>query len=75
MDDSIGCAIWFAARGIGKRLGDPEPSPPYVSPAKVSLSCEDSSALRSSGVGRRVAVGTCDGADGTLLLWAAWGRV
>jgi len=32
LDDSIGCAIWFAARGEGMVMGEP-----YVSPARVLL--------------------------------------
>ncbi|XP_038056294.1 asparagine synthetase domain-containing protein 1-like isoform X2 [Patiria miniata] len=38
MDDSIGCAIWFAARGQGFLATDAGSSPqPYESPAKVVL--------------------------------------
>ena len=33
LDDSIGCALWFGGRGVGKCLGEL-----YVSPARVSLS-------------------------------------
>lgn len=37
LDDSIGCAIWFAARGEGViRPRDEEEPVPYTSPARVS---------------------------------------
>ncbi|GCC32387.1 asparagine synthetase domain-containing protein 1 [Chiloscyllium punctatum] len=36
LDDSIGCAVWFAARGIGTRTSNGEIQP-YTSSAKVVL--------------------------------------
>ncbi|XP_048454730.1 asparagine synthetase domain-containing protein 1 [Rhincodon typus] len=36
LDDSIGCAVWFAARGIGTRISNGEIQP-YISCAKVVL--------------------------------------
>lgn len=35
LDDSIGCAVWFAARGAGV-VGEEEPKRPFTSTAKVS---------------------------------------
>lgn len=35
LDDSIGCAQWFAARGEGYLLGDDNEK--YISPARVVL--------------------------------------
>ena len=35
LDDSIGCALWFAGRGEGSAKGCP-----YVSPARVSMFIE-----------------------------------
>ncbi|XP_076352988.1 asparagine synthetase domain-containing protein 1-like [Tachypleus tridentatus] len=37
LDDSLGCASWFAARGIGVILGDGDQYQPYTSPARVVL--------------------------------------
>ncbi|XP_038645104.1 asparagine synthetase domain-containing protein 1 [Scyliorhinus canicula] len=36
LDDSIGCAVWFAARGIGTNTSNGE-TKPYISTAKVVL--------------------------------------
>ncbi|XP_076462692.1 asparagine synthetase domain-containing protein 1-like [Babylonia areolata] len=37
LDDSIGCAIWFAARGKGVLGNGPRRGAPYASPARVIL--------------------------------------
>ena len=36
LDDSIGCAVWFAARGAGGLAGDDGETRPYQSQARVS---------------------------------------
>lgn len=37
LDDSLGCALWFAARGRGTIVRDGEPGVAYESPARVVL--------------------------------------
>lgn len=37
LDDSIGCAVWFAARGQGILGNGPHKGHPYCSHAKVTL--------------------------------------
>lgn len=37
LDDSIGCAVWFAARGIGINTSNGDRTQPYISTAKVVL--------------------------------------
>lgn len=37
LDDSIGCAVWFAARGVGVLGNGPNKGQPYTSKAKVIL--------------------------------------